>query len=212
VVRGDLYGVPVLRSWAKREGWWGERRLLRAGRALRRDGAIRTLTPKGFDRWDLLRDCGLAPVDPVCFLRAQSLPLTLELLERQGIAPNRSTVALRGPRVDQEMTREAVRLCANVRRLIIAAPRGGAELAHWLRWEFGIPILPAQERGDAALCFGPAEGEREVHALELYGTQPDLCGLTLSAHGLEAEDREDLSILSILWEAGKLGPEALKIT
>lgn len=210
--RGDLYGMPVLRSRADPEGWLGERRLRRAGRSLWRYGALRALVPAGFARWDLLEAYGLHPVDPGPFLRAQSAPLALGALERRGLAPDRATVALRGLRADREMARAAAELCPRVRHLIISAPRGGQELALWLRSEFGIPILPEEELGEVALCFHP-EGRRvEESALNLYGQTPGLEGILLSAPALSEEDRTDLYLMSALWEGGRLGREQLKIT
>ena len=41
---GKLYGLPVLRAEVDRAGFWGPRRLRRAGRELRRGGALRVLT------------------------------------------------------------------------------------------------------------------------------------------------------------------------
>lgn len=208
----DLYGLTVLRSRTDPDGWLGERRLRRAGRSLWRGGALRTLVPSGFHRWDLLEEYGLVRVDPVSFLRAQSLPLTLGALERQGTAPDRATVALRGLRADREMTRAAAQLCPRVRRLVISAPRGGRELANWLRWEFGVPILPEEEPGEVALCFHPDKKRGEEHTLDLYGPEPNLRGLDVSAPELSEEDRADLPLLAVLWEGGKLQSDKLKIT
>lgn len=207
----DLYGLRVLRCAADPEGWLGERRLRKAGTALRKGGALRTLTPSGFSRWDLMDACGLSPVDPGPFLRAQSLPLTLETLERQGLAPDRAAVALRGLRADREMVRAAAALCPKVRHLIISAPRGGEELARWLRWEFGIPILPQGEEAQVALCFQPVESVTGTR-LELYGSAPDLGGLTLTAPSLGEGDRQDLFLMTALWEGGRLAPDGVKIT
>ena len=210
--RGELYGLPVLRTRANWEGFWGEGRLRRAGRALRRGGAMRALVPRDFGRWDVLGRCGLVPVDPGPFLRGQSLPLTLRALERRGLAPDRATVSLRGARADREMAREAVRLCSRVRRLVIDAPRGGEELAKWLRWQLGVPILPRGEQGELALRFDPEGRAGEEPALELYGQTPALEGMALTAPGLEEEDRGDLALLAALWEGGRLGSSQIKIT
>ena len=120
--RALLYGLPVLRCQADPECFWGERRLKRAGRSLCAGGAVRALVPAGFDRWPLLLKLGLRPVDPGAFLRAQAAPLAASLLERQGLAPDRATVALRGRRADGEMLRAALSLCPRVRRLTISAP------------------------------------------------------------------------------------------
>ena len=213
--RALLYGLPVLRCQADPEGFWGERRLKRAGRSLCAGGAVRALVPAGFDRWPLLLKLGLRPVDPGAFLRAQAAPLAASLLERQGLAPDRATVALRGRRADGEMLRAALALCPRVRRLTISAPQGGEELAAWLRREYGLPILPADAPAQAALLLQPGTEPEDANpcpALTLFGPEPDLAGLRLSAPDLAPTDREDLPLLSALWEGGRLGPEQLKIT
>ena len=209
--RSDLYGLQVLRCAADPDGWLGERRLRKAGKALYRGGARRTLAPEGFTRWDLIGACGLTPVDPAPFLRAQSVPLALEALERQGEAPDRAVVALRGLWADREMARAAAALCPRVRHLIISAPRGGQELARWLRWEFGIPILPEGGEAQVSLCFQPVDSSPGMR-LELYGNRPDLGGLALTAPALAEPDRGDLSLMTALWEGGFLGPDGVKIT
>lgn len=213
--RALLYGLPVLRCQADPEGFWGERRLKRAGRSLCAGGAVRALVPAGFDRWPLLLKLGLRPVDPGAFLRAQAAPLAASLLERQGLAPDRATVALRGRRADGEMLRAALALCPRVRRLTISAPQGGEELAAWLRREYGLPILPADAPAQAALLLQPGTEPEDANpcpALTLFGPEPDLAGLRFSAPDLAPMDREDLPLLSALWEGGRLGPEQLKIT
>ena len=213
--RAFLYGLPVLRCQTDPEGFWGERRLKRAGRSLCAGGAVRALVPAGFDRWPLLLKLGLRPVDPGAFLRAQAAPLAASLLERQGLAPDRATVALRGHRADGEMLRAALALCPRVRRLTISAPRGGEQLAAWLRREYGLPILPADAPAQAALLLQPGTEPGDAGpcpALTLFGPAPDLAGLRLSAPDLAPTDREDLPLLSALWEGGRLAPERLKIT
>ena len=210
--RSEPYGLPVLRARADPEGFWGPGRVRKAGRGLRRRGGLRLLAPRQFGDWDALRALGLRPVEPDGFLRGQSLPLTLEALARRGLAPDRATVALRGLRADREMARTAAGLCPLVRRLVVDAPRGGGELAGWLRREFGVPILPPGERGQVALRFCPECGGEEEPFLELFGPAPQLQGLTLTAPVLAEGDREDLPLLSALWEGGRLAAEDIKIT
>ena len=207
---GRLYGMNVLRAETDRWGFWRERRLCRAGRTLRQGGAGRVLVPRDFDRWELLTGFGLRPVDPTSFVRSQSAPMALELLRRRGLSPERSAVALRGDRADRDMLRTAACLCPQVRALVIDAPRGGGELAAWLRREFGVPILPPGGAGQIALEFQPGCSQGEEAALALYGPWPELAGLCLTAPELAEEDRDDLPLLAVLWEAGKLGE--VKIT
>lgn len=209
---GRLYGLNVLRAEADPSGFWGERRVRRAGKGLRRGGVLRVLTSPDFDRWPALAALGLRPVEAEGFVRAQSAPLALELLERRGLAPDRAVVALRGLRADRDMARTAALLCGRVRRLVVDAPGGGEELAAWLRREFGLPILPPGEPGEISLRFHPDCPRREGEGLELYGPRPWLAGLTLSAPRLGEEDRESLPLLSALWEGGRLRPDDIKIT
>lgn len=211
-VPGRLYGLPVLRAEADPSGFWGERRLRRAGRELRRGGVLRLLTPPGFPQWPQLEPFGLRQVDPERFVRAQAAPLALAALERQGLAPDRAAVALRGLRADRDMARTAETLCSMVRCLVIDAPQGGPELARRLHREFGIPILPQSERGQVALTFQEGCCRPEEPALELFGPCPRLAGLSLTAPGLAAEDRAHLPLLAALWEGGKLSPRDIKIT
>jgi hypothetical protein len=110
------------------------------------------------------------------------------------------------------MVRAAEALCPQVRRLVIDAPQGGAKLADYLRWEFGIPILPPEEGGAVALCFAPNCPCREEHTLSLFGAEPELDGLGLTVPELEGEDRTDLPLLTALWEGGKLEEQEVKIT
>lgn len=207
-----LYGLPVVAVRADPSGWLGEYRLKQAGRALGRWGALRTLAPGDFEHWELLGRYGLSPVDPTPLVQAQAAPLALEALERRGVAPDRATVALLGLRADGAMARAAAELCPQVRRLVISAPVGGRELAEWLRREFGVPVLPPEERGEAALRFHRAEAGEEERALTLYGPKPDLGGLVLCAPALAEEDSTDLPLLTALWEGGRLTKGAIKIT
>lgn len=207
-----LYGLNILRGAVDPDGFFGEGRLRRTVRNLRRGGVLRVLTAPGFDRWPLLTAFGLRPVEPEGFVRGQAVPLTLAVLERQGVSPDRATVALRGPRANRDMARAAAALCPRVRRLVIDAPRGGTELAEWLRREFGVPVLPGGERGALALSFQAGQSAPEETALELYGPRPGLAGLRLSVPRLAEGDRENLPLLAALWEGGRLAPEDVKIT
>ena len=210
--RESLYGMEVLSARADPAGWLGELRLRRAGRGLRRGGAQRTLVPPEFEGWPLLESCGLRPVDPGGLVRAQCLPLTVAALERRGTPPGRATVRLAGVRADRDMALAAARLCRAVRYLVISAPRGGEELARWLRREFGVPVLPPEEGAHLSLRFHPGAAGEGQPALELFGLRPRLDGLRLSAPALAEGDREDLPLLAALWEGGRLRESGLKIT
>lgn len=207
----DLYGLSVLRVQADPEGYFGNRRLLRAGRILHRCGAARVLVPREFQHWELLERFALRPVEPAPFLRAQAAKLALAGLRRRDVDPARATVALAGTRTDGEMARAAAQLCQTVRRIVIAAP-GGEGLARRLREDFGVPVLPTREEAQMELRFHPGARVGPGPGLELYGQCPDLDGGELFCPMLAVSEQGDLPLLCALWERGKLDVEGLKFT
>ena len=209
-VPGELYGIPVLLARADPEGRFGEYRLRRAGKGLRRGGVERTLLPEDFANWELLQELGLKGIDPSPLLRAAAPELALEALRQRDVDPRRATVALAGGRTDGGIFRCAAALCSKVRRIVVDVP-GGERLALRLREEFGIPVLPPEHPAQLALCFQPEKTRREVPKLELFGRKPDLDGLKLVAPGLAQEDRCALDVLTFLWEWGKLPRNGIKI-
>lgn len=206
----DLYGLPVLTARADPEGAWGSHRLCRAGRILRRSGVVRTLLPGSFTQWAMLERLGLRRVEPGPFLREQAPELALEALRNRDLDPGRATVALSGTRTDGGMMRCAARMCTSVRALVIDAPQG-QRLAHCLREEFGLPVLPSDHPAHLAVRFQPCGGRREEPFLELYGRTPELDGMKLFVPELGEEEREALDVLCVLWEGGKLDPSRVKI-
>lgn len=213
VEESRLCGRTLLRASIDPEGFLGEARMRHTMRKLHRAGVIRTLLPREWDCPSWLESTGLRTVDPGPFLRAQSPELTLEVLRRQDFSPEQATVALCGRRADREMAQAACVLCGRVRHLVIDAPEGGEKLAHWLRWEFGIPILPVREPAQLAVRFQKQTKERDREpVLELYGRRPDLYGITLTMPDLPEEQRSDLDLLSVLWEWGELKKGSLKFT
>lgn len=210
----ERYGLHLVASRVDPDGWFAKGRLQRAARGMSRRGVRRVLVPSGFGQWEQLEFWNLIPVCPAPLVRYKAGETGLAALERLGASPDRSTVALRAGRADRDMVRAACALCPHVRNLIIDAPRGGRELAAWLRREFGIPILPPGEQGTVALRFevGEEGEEGEEHTLHLYGQQPDLKGVTFFVPSLAEEERKDLPLLTLLWERGRLQGEELKIT
>ncbi len=86
--------------------------------------------------------------------------LALTALERDGCPLERAVVALRGGRVSRPFFQTAVALCARVRGVVVYAPTGGAELADYLRREYGLPVLE-RERPNLTLEFSPVQAEGE---------------------------------------------------
>ena len=90
--------------------------------------------------------------------------------------------------------------------------RGAGGLAGRLRREYGVPVLPEGELGQAAVIFQAGCPLRERVSLELSGPSPRLAGLSIAAPRLEERDREDLPLLAALWEGGRLSAGDIKIT
>lgn len=210
--RTERYGLPLLEVSLRPCGWRERGRVRAAARRLGRQGIVRVLAPPEFLHWELLEARGLRQVDPLPFLRFYAGELALAALRREGVAPQRGTVALRGRRVDRDMVRAAEFLCPRVRELAVSARQGGEELSAWLRREYGMPVRPDGEGVTAAVRFdetAPGGGGRE---LSLYGGAPRLAGVCPRAAALEEGDREDLPLLAALWETGRLEAFGLEFT
>ena len=129
--------MPILRAEIPEP--WRPRRLRRAARALRKQGVKRVLVPAGFAQWDTLESAGLGPVETGEFCRAMAPAVALAALTGAHIRPEGATVVLRGERVTRAMRMSALKLCPEVKNLLIAAPVGGAGLQAELRREYGGP-------------------------------------------------------------------------
>lgn len=198
-------GLALLRAAVAAPAGLGERRLERrvdkaAGR-LRQRGVRRVLAEPEDPWWPVFGAHGLEPVEAGPLAQAMAGPLVLAALARQGCPPGQATVALTGRRVSRPMFRAAEDLCGKVRRLAVAAPEGGAELAAYLRAEFGLPVLEGEEARGAQVtaAFSPEGASGGGTVLRLWGPDPGLGGLRLSRR---AEEGENIRLLTLLWENG----------
>lgn len=208
--RQNLYGLSVLQIRVRPGGWREKGRLRRGGKRLAQGGVRRVLVPQGFDQWPVLERWGLSGIDPVPFLRFYAPQIVLAALKRRGIHPQKAAVALRGRKVDRDMARAAQLLCPLVRQVAISAPQGGEELSLWLRREYGLPVQPDGAEMSLAVYFdGEGAGEED---LLLWGAAPQLGEVIPQAQGLVPGDRQDLYLLSALWETGKIGKFELEFT
>lgn len=207
-----LLGLPVLRV-----GLWGEERGLekrmgRCARLLERSGVRRVLTPPGFPGWPALAGRGLSPVETAPLCRALAARLVSAQLARRDVPPDRAVAALAGDGVSPAMIRAAEELCPRVRTLIIAAP-GGEELARYLRWEYGLPVLEpdSRVRPQVTACFSPGPWGRGETVLRLWGERPDLAGLALVPPAAPA-GTEPAALAALLWEEGRLEEKEIEIS
>lgn len=187
------------------------RSVRRAAKLLCRSGAHRVLAPPDFLFWPELQKCGLSPVDSIPFLQAMAMPLALATLARLHIPPQEATVILVGTRVSRPLRDAALSLCPVTRQLIIQAPVGGTELAHFLRQEYGLPYLETCRAPQLALMFSDVEWNISVPVLRLYGPSPDLMGMKLMPKNLSLpEPCDSVSFLAALWEMGRLVPDSIE--
>ena len=203
-----IAGLPLLRADLCLPENISERRLRRQlGRirkVLLRHGVRRVVFPDGFPYINRLPD--LIPVEPLPLYRAAAHLLLLADLRRKGIPPARAAVRLSAPALCPELAAAAEQLCPEVRRLIIDAP-GGGELAARLYRSYGIPVTP-DGPADTCAAFGLVEPEYPG-VLRLYGTAPELRGLTLAAPSLPLPEDCAQSLLAALWECGRVDFEQL---
>lgn len=122
-------------------------------------------------------------------------------------------MVLRGERVTRAMRMSALKLCPEVKNLLIAAPVGGAGLQAELRREYGVPALEdAPGRApDLAIHFAPSAGGG-ARIVDLSGNSPrmDHFSFALREQTLP-EDCEGLPLLAALWETGRLDPAEITV-
>lgn len=182
-----------------------ERRLEKLEDTFRRAGVSRVILPCGFPYRERL--LGLKPVEPLTLYRAVADLLALAWLRSYGISPEQGRVALAGHRLCPELEETARRLCRRVRKVRIDVPgEEGALFARLLQWECGVPVMPPGEPVHMTVSFGGAAGD-----LRLWGEDPCLSGLRLTAEGLSVPEELEAPLLALLWEQGSLPREKIRV-
>lgn len=199
----NILGLHVLWVSVPVGGYWEKRRLTRGQRLLVRRGVRRLLPVRNAPDWRLpLPVVGSAPL-----CRALAAELVLAVLERKGIAPEESSVALVGDYVDGEMVMCARQLCPQVRTLLIRTNYGAERLAQLLYREFGAAAA-LEGRSDVQVRFSGAPSSGE---LVLCG-RPRLLGLQVEWPGAQLpEELEVLPLLTALWQAGRISVKDLHL-
>lgn len=192
-----ILGLPVLTlelpERARRPEWT----LIKGAGLLRKQRVSHVLTPPDFEGWSVLEYAGLHPVNTRALRCALAPVWVQQVLKSKGIPLEQAILSLKGEREEPDMERVARMLCPLVRNLIIDVPQKG-DLARNLRWEFGMPILPA--------------GSGENSLTLAFDSGPILPGIQLELKKKELpKECERLPLLSVLWENGRVKMEEIII-
>lgn len=192
-----LQGLHLLGVGVPSRG--GLRSLDRGAKALRKKGCARVLTAPELECPELpeiLRRRGLVPVDPLPLCRAKAPELALALVEELPL--RRRCVALRGENA-QAAWPAAAALCPQVGMLLLDFDWGEDALVQRLRAVYGAAALNLRQGPPPQVSVELAHrGEAAGRTLRLWGT-PQLAGVRLTAGEVD-----DLSLLELLWETGRL--------
>lgn len=199
-------GMRVLCVRVKEGGRGETRRLARGAKLLRRAG-VRYMLENAEGQPSLP---GLPVVSALPLYRAVADRLVLERLGERGIVPERATVVLRGEYPDSELAAAARALCPRVRQVIVDTERGGDVLQRSLLRQFGVAVMPVQDRRDVVTVR--FSGKSCAEELNLCG-EVDLAGLSVDAPQVVLpETLVRASTVCALWQAGLLELSQVRVS
>ena len=186
------------------------RRVLAAGKKLRKRGVTQVVLPEEFPFREQLAKCGLRPVSTLALRRAIAADWVRAGLTAKSQPVAGARVAVSAAALTGEAVRTVTELCLRHRYVLLDLPYGGEELCRQLRREYGVSLLlkPSSEQlaeADAALLFSPRAAAFRA-ALPVYDESCLLPPLSLPP-AVEEQlppgiNREQ--ILSLLRENGRL--------
>lgn len=194
------------------------RRVLAAGKRLRKRGVTQVVLPEAFPFREQLTKCGLRPVSTLALRRALAADWVRAGLEERGRPVAGARVAVVAASLTGEAVRTVTELCLRHRYVLLDLPYGGEELCRQLRREYGVSLLlgPSKDQlegAEALVLFDPRTdlSLKNPVALRLYDEKQPLPPLALPPEAEEAlpkgADRGQL--LAVLREAGALKREQI---
>lgn len=196
------------------------RRVLAAGKKLRKRGVAQVVLPEGFPYEELLAKCGLKTVSTLALRKAIAADwVRAGLVEKdQPVAGAR--VAVAAAALTGEIVRTVTELCLRHRYVLLDLPYGGEELCRQLRREYGVSLLLGPDRdqleGAEALVLFDRRTDLSMAnpvALRLYDEEQALPPLALPPsleEGIpQGVDRGQL--LAILRELGAIRREQIAL-
>ena len=194
------------------------RRVLAAGKRLRKLGVTQAVLPASFPCGQELARCGLRPVSTLSLRRALAADWVRWALEEKGKSPAGARVAVCAAQLTGEVVRTVTELSLRHRYVLLDLPYGGEELCRQLRREYGVSLLlgPAREQlegADALVLFDARTDLKNPAALALYDESQPLPPVSLPPAMEEAlppgADRGQM--LAALREAGVLRPGQIAV-
>ena len=196
------------------------RRVLAAGKKLRKRGVTQMVLPEEFPFREQLAKCGLRPVSTLSLRRCLAADWVRTGLTEKGQPVAGARVAVAAAALTGEAVRTVTELCLRHRYVLLDLPYGGEELCRQLRREYGVSLLlgPSKDQlegAEALVLFDPRTdlSLKNPVALRLYDDEQALPPLTLPP-GLEEglpEGADRGQLLAVLREAGALKREQIAL-
>lgn len=196
------------------------RRILAAGKKLRKRGVTQVVLPEDFSFWVQLEKCGLRPVSTLSLRRSIAADWVREELAEKGQPVAGARVAVAAATLTGEAVRTVTELCLRHRYVLLDLPYGGEELCRQLRREYGVSLLlgPSKDQleGAEALVLFDSRTDLSMKnpvALRLYDETQPLPLLTLPPESEEAipQGVNRGQLLAVLREAGALKREQIAL-
>ena len=209
VLRGPRTPETVLR-----------RRVLAAGKRLRKLGVTQAVLPEGFPYGQELARNGIRPVSTLSLRRALAADWVRWALEEKGQNAAGARLAVCAAQLTGEVVRTVTELCLRHRYVLLDLPYGGEELCRQLRREYGVSLLlgPSKEQlegADALVLFDPRTDliRKDAAALYLYDESQPLppTGLPPAMEQSLPAGADRGQLLAALREAGILRPGQITV-
>ena len=196
------------------------RRVLAAGKRLRKRGVTQVVLPEEFPFLELLAKCGLRPFSTLALRRCLAADWVRTALAEKGGPVAGAKVAVTASALTGEVVRTVTELCLRHRYVLLDLPYGGEELCRQLRREYGVSLLlgPDRDQLEGAEALVLFDQRRDISlanpvVLRLYDEEQILPPLTLPPN-LEAELPEGVDrggLLAVLREAGVIRREQIAL-
>ena len=194
------------------------RRVLAAGKRLRKLGVTQAVLPERFPYVQELARCGVRPVSTLSLRRALAADWARWVLEEKGQSPAGARVAVCAAQLTGEVVRTVTELSLRHRYVLLDLPYGGEELCRQLRREYGVSLLlgPSREQlegTEALVLFDARTDLKNPAALALFDESQPLPPVSLPPAMEEAlpEGADRGQLLAALREAGVLRPGQMAV-